>query len=99
MRYTHFEEAHSGANCWMKTEQLCRSFAYSCAILLVFLYIFNLYFQDREHVIFHILLIGKVSSTLLPNGGSDLPNGVEWERYLLTFFDDLEGQLMFFVLF
>ena len=89
-RKNHHEEAHSGANRWMKTEQqwgvrkLC---------------IFNVYFQDRKHVIFYILLRGKFFSTFLPNGGSNLPNGVGWERYFLTFFDDLEGHLMFFVLF
>ena len=89
-RKNHHEEAHSGANRWMKTEQqwgvqkLC---------------IFNVYFQDRKHVIFYILLRGKFFSTFLPSGGSNLPNGVGWERYFLTFFDDLEGHLMFFVLF
>ena len=61
--------------------------------------IFNVYFQDRKHVIFYILLRGKFFSTFLPSGGSNLPNGVGWERYFLTFFDDLEGHLMFFVLF
>ena len=89
-RKNHHEEAHSGANRWMKTEQqwgvqkLCT---------------FNVHFQDRKHVIFYILLRGKFFSTFLPNGGSNLPNGVGWERYFLTFFDDLEGHLMFFVLF
>ena len=62
-----------------------RAFACSCTFLLVVsLYIFKECFQDREHVIFYIFWRGDFFRVFCPRGRSNLPNGVEWGRYLLT---------------
>lgn len=79
----------------LKNDEEYRTFVCCCTFLLVFLNIFKVCFQEREHVIFYICEVGTFFY-FFTQGEGVIPRV---ERICSYNFDDLEDQVMIFVFF